>query len=371
LAWLVELGARFEFLPNYFIAQSTTRMAPVGGGLALLEVLIKRAESFGEQLLTCFRTTATGLARTAERWQIEAHDHAHNPLVFQAPAVVLASGGFQGNPEMLAHYIGPQATYTRPVARGGQYNRGEGIRMALGAGAAPCGDFGSFHAQPVDPRSPEAEAVMLAYHLGILVNRDAERFTDEGIDMIDAVYEETARQVMHQPGGLAYAIVDAQIDDVPNWQIAVRSRVAPVQADTLADLAIQLGLPEAQLMATVDAFNTACRDSGAAFNVMHNDGLATSALKPAKSNWARAVVKPPFRAWPVVATNCFTFGGVKVDCDARIINMDGSVIPGLYAAGEVVGLYYRIYTGSTSVMRGAVTGRRAGSHAARHASQSN
>ena len=371
LAWLVELGARFEFLPNYFIAQSTTRMAPVGGGLALLEVLIERAESFGDQLLTCFQTTATGLSRTADRWQIDAHDHAHNPVVFHAPSVVLASGGFQGNPEMLAHYIGPQATYTRPVARGGQYNRGEGIRMALGAGAAPCGDFGSFHAQPVDPRSPEAEAVMLAYHLGILVNRNAERFTDEGVDMIDAVYEETTRQIMHQPGGLAYAIVDAQVDDVPNWQIAVRSRVAPVQADTLPELATQLGLPAAELVATVHAFNDACRDNDAAFDVMRKDGLTTTALKPAKSNWARALVKPPFRAWPVVATNCFTFGGVKVDRDARIINMDGSAIPGLYAAGEVVGLYYRIYTGSTSVMRGAVTGRQAGSHAARHASQSN
>ena len=371
LAWLVELGARFEFLPNYFIAQSTTRMAPIGGGLALLDALIKRAESFGEQLLTCFQTTATGLSRSADGWQIAAHDHAHNPVLFQAPAVVLASGGFQGNPEMLAHYIGPQATYTRPVARGGQYNRGEGLRMALDAGAAPCGDFGSFHAQPVDLRSPEAEAVMLAYHLGILVNRDGRRFTDEGIDMVDAVYEDTTRQIMHQPGGMAYAIVDAHIDDVPNWQIAVRSRVAPVEADSMSALATALGLPKAELLATVDAFNTACSGDDAGFDVMRKDGLATAGVKPEKSNWARPILAAPFRAWPLMATNCFTFGGVKVDRDARIINMDGVAIPGLYAAGEVVGLYYRIYTGSTSVMRGAVTGRQAGNHAAKYASKSN
>ena len=281
--------------------------------------------------------------------------------------MVLASGGCQGNPEMLAHYIGPKATYTRPVARGGQYNRGEGIRMALGAGAAPCGDYGSFHAQPVDPRSPEAEAVMLAYHLGVLVNRQGERFTDEGADMIDAVYEETTRQIMLQPEGLAFAVVDAQIDDVPNWQIAVRSRVPPVEAPTLAALADALELPTDAFLETLHTFNAACDGNAADFDIMRKDGLGTARLKPAKSNWARPLVKPPFRAWPVMATNCFTFGGVKIDRDARIVSMDGHTIPGLYAAGEVVGLYYRIYTGSTSVMRGAVTGRQAGNHAAGYA----
>jgi len=362
--WLSDLGVKFDYLPNYFIAQSTTRMAPIGGGLALLEALIARAETFGAQLTTMFETTAVALRHDAGQIAgIRAIDAQHREIEISAAAVVLASGGFQGNPQMLAQYIGPHSTYTRPVARGGQYNRGEGIKMGLRAGAAPCGDYGSFHAQPVDPRSPEAEAVMLAYHLGILVNRRGERFTDEGPAMLDAVYEETTRQIMREPEGLAYAIVDAQIDDVPNWQVAVRSRVAPVQADTIEALAIALDLPVAALTQTITRFNQACPSSGE-FDPMRTDGLSTSQLVPAKSNWARALVRPPFKAWPIMATNCFTFGGLKIDTHARVISMDGVPIPGLYAAGEVAGLYYRVYTGSTSVMRGAVTGRRAGAHAA-------
>ncbi|MEM7407850.1 MAG: FAD-dependent oxidoreductase [Pseudomonadota bacterium] len=364
--WLEQMGARFDFLPNYFIAQSTTRMAPVGGGLALLEALFAKAETYGERLTTRFNTTATGLRFESGRvCGVDTVDSEHRARAFQAPNVVLACGGFEGNPEMLAHYVGREATYTRPVARGGQWNRGEGVRMALAAGAAPCGDFGSFHAQPVDPRSPEAEAVMLAYHLGVLVNRRGDRFTDEGAAMIDAVYEETTREIMRQPEGLAYAIVDARVDDVDNWQIAVRSRVPPLEADTIDDLASQMGVSPVRLCRTIASYNGACPDAAtqsAQFDVMTTDGLATSDLEPPKSNWARTLDRPPFKAWPIMATNCFTFGGVKIDANARVINMDGVAIPGLYAAGEVAGLYYRVYTGSTSVLRGAVTGRRAGEH---------
>tara|TARA_Y100001934_G_scaffold10095_1_gene13139 strand:- start:178 stop:1629 length:1452 start_codon:yes stop_codon:yes gene_type:complete len=362
--WLQEMGVRFDFLPNYFIAQSTTRMAPVGGGLALLDALFARAETFGTQLTTLLETTARALRFDDGKVAgVTAVDADHMFINIDAGAVVLASGGFEGNPEMLARYIGPMATYTRPVARGGQYNRGEGIQMALDAGAAPCGDFGSFHAQPVDPRSPESEAVMLAYHLGVLVNKAGRRFTDEGADMLDAVYEETTRQIMRQPEGLVYAILDARVNDVENWRIAVRSRVEPIRADSVAELATKLQLPAETFAETLAAYNAACQRDGA-FDIMTTDGVATRGLDPAKSNWARPIDKPPFLAWPVIATNCFTFGGVKVDTHARVINMDGTPIPGLYAAGEVVGLYYRVYTGSTSVLRGAVTGRRAGAHAA-------
>ena len=96
---------------------------------------------------------------------------------------------------------------------------------------------------------------------------------------------------------------------------------------------------------------------------MRLDGLATHGLKPRKSNWARPISRPPYKAWPIICSNCFTFGGLKIDNRARVINTEGDIIPGLYAAGEVAGLYYRMYTGSTSVMRGAVTGRLAGKDA--------
>ena len=128
-------------------------------------------------------------------------------------------------------------------------------------------------------------------------------------------------------------------------------------------MAERLELDPAALAQTIEAYNRACPDS-AAFKPLELDGLATRDLDLRKSNWARPIDRPPFLAYPITCANCFTFGGVKVDTDARVLDLDGVPIDGLYAAGEVMGLYYGTYTGATSVLRGAVFGRIAGAHAA-------
>ena len=114
--------------------------------------------------------------------------------------------------------------------------------------------------------------------------------------------------------------------------------------------------------ATIAQYNAACGDGP--FKPLEKDGLATRGITPPKSNWARAIDRAPYRAWPIISANVFTFGGLKVDRHARVVDQDGRAISGLYAAGETMGIYYRTYTGSTSVLRGAVFGRRAGEHAA-------
>ncbi len=365
LRWLTGFGVEFDFLPNYFITESTTRMAPAGGGLALVEALAAQAESIPDRIAIRYETTARRLLQD-DRGRViglEAALAGNRTVRLRAPAVVLASGGFQGNPEMLSRYVGPQSQFIRPVARGGYYNRGEGIRMALAVGAAPCGDYGSFHAQPVDPRSGRHEPVVLNYPYGILVNRDGERFADEAPATVDASYEAVSRRIMAQPEGIAFAITDARLEDVPNWRKSVRSDRAPVEAETLAGLAEALGIDGERLARTVAAYNDSCPGE-AGFRPLALDGCATCGLSPRKSNWARPVDRPRFRGWPIIAANCFTFGGLKIDPGARVLNMDGEAIPGLYAAGETAGLYYRTYTGSTSVMRGAVFGRIAGLGAA-------
>ncbi len=366
LRWLSGFGVRFDFLPNYFITESTTRIAPVGGGLALVEALAARAETTGEAIEVLYETTARSLVQDAAGRVVGVVvvGAGNRRRVLKAPSVVLSSGGFEGNPEMLSHYIGPQSQFIRPVARGGYFNRGEGIRMALDVGAAPCGDYGSFHAQPVDPRSGQHEPVVLNYPYGILVNRAGERFTDEAIATVDATYEATTREILAQPEGLAFAVTDAALEDVPNWRKSVRSDQPPIEAATLAGLASAAGIDAEALEQTVATYNAAC-PSADRFEPLRLDGLRTTGIAPRKSNWARTIERPPFRAWPIIAANCFTFGGVKVNRQAQVVNMDGAVIPGLYAAGEVIGLYYRTYTGSTSVMRGAVFGRIAGMTAAR------
>ena len=150
----------------------------------------------------------------------------HRPVALDGRSVVLASGGFEGNPEMLTHYLGPRARYIRPVARGGYYNKGEGIRMALAIGAAPCGDYGSFHAEPLDPRSGATEPVVLVFNYGVLVNKNGQRFVNEAPATVDATYEAITRIIFEQPDGIAYCILDAKIDDVPNWKRSVRQRPA-------------------------------------------------------------------------------------------------------------------------------------------------
>ena len=363
VAWLKSFGVKLDFLPTYFITACQPRMAPIGGGLALVEALASWCEANGAQFF--YRTTARSLIQgDGGVTGVACVGDGHKTLELRAPAVVLASGGFEGNPEMLTRYLGPRARYIRPVARGGYYNKGEGIRMALAAGAAPCGDYGSFHAEPLDPRSGATEPVVLVFNYGILVNKDGQRFVDEAPATVDATYEAITRVIFEQPDGIAYCILDSRIEDVPNWRRSVRSDQAPVTAPTLAELAGELGIDASELAATVASYNAAC--PAGTFKPLELDGLATKAgLAPRKSNWARPLEQPPFLAFPIICGNCFTFGGLKVDPQARVIDADGAVIPGLYAAGETVGLYYGTYAGATSVLRGAVFGRIAGNHAAR------
>ncbi len=362
VGWLKGFGVKFDFLPTYFITACQPRMAPVGGGLALVEALASWCERNGGQFF--YQTTARSLIQdeAGAVVGIACVGSGHKAVRFGASAVVLASGGFEGNPEMLTHYLGPRARYIRPVARGGYYNKGEGIRMALAVGAAACGDYGSFHAEPLDPRSGATEPVVMVFNYGILVNRNAWRFVDEAPATVDATYEAITRVIFDQPEGIAYCILDSKIDAVPNWRRAVRSDQPPIAAGSLPELAQKLGLDGRALAATVEAYNAAC--PGGTFKPLELDGLATrDGLAPAKSNWARPLDKPPFLAFPIICGNCFTFGGLKVDAQARVLDADGAVIPGLYAAGETIGLYYGTYAGATSVLRGAVFGRIAGQQA--------
>ena len=283
------------------------------------------------------------------------------PVEFRG-RVVLASGGYQGNAELMARYHGDRALTTRPVARGGNYNKGEGLEMALALGAATAGNFSLFHAEPVDPRSGEPEAAIFCFPYGVLVNQEGRRFTDEARGPIDAWYERTTREIQAQTEGVAWVVLDQQSLAVPNVRSGIRTDQSPVRADTVDELALRLGLPRDALVATVAAYNDACPDGD--FDHAAPDGLATRGLTPPKSNWARPLTQGPFEAYPIMAANVFTFGGLKTTPAAEVLDRDGDVIGGLFAAGEMTGLYYSNYTGSTSVLRGAVFGRIAGAEAA-------
>lgn len=359
IAWLKEFGLKFGPQPIYLLTQNTHRIAAQGGGLALIERLNAEVTALGGIIL--YETAARDLLRSTNGsvTGVLCAGHDGTPLQILADKTVLASGGFQGNPEMMARYIGPRASYMRPVARGGYYNRGEGIRMALDAGAAPAGEYSSYHAEPVDPRSQEAEAVVFIYPYGILVNKRGLRFIDEAPGTVDAHYDNIARSFAHQPDGMVWVIFDSQVEDIPRWQTSIRSDIPPVEAPSIEVLSEKLGLPVENLIETVKKYNAACPKI-AEFTPFEIDNAATRGIEPPKSNWSRPLTKGPFRAYPLISSVCFTFGGLKVNDRAEVIDTDGRIIPGLLAAGETMGIYHQVYTGSTSVLRGAVFGRIAG-----------
>ncbi len=363
LNWLQGFGVRFQKLEVPFLTSVQPRMAPHGGGFALVEALATEYEKKGGEIR--YLTAAQSLIQDENGAVIgvRATGPGNKPLEFRARAVILGCGGFEGNAEMMTRYIGPRALYLRSMSLGCHYNKGEGIRMALDIGAAPCGDFGSWHASPMDPRSDRAGPSIYIYPQGILVNQHGQRFTDEGPGPTDETYEGVTREINAQPGGIAYVILDTTVAKVRHPESVVRSEVPPYQADTLAGLAQQLKIPADALEATVAAYNAACVPGR--YNEADMDGLATRGVNPRKSNWARPIKAPPYIAYPIIASVVLTFGGLRVTPQARVVNQQGDVIPGLYAAGETMGLYYRSYTGATSVLKGAVFGRIAGIDAAR------
>lgn len=360
LNWLMGFGLKFDALPTPFMTQSTTRISPVGGGLELVERLTREARSRGADFR--FGVTARSLIQDADGRVRGLRTDSGEEIL---GSVVLACGGFEGNPEMLARYMGSSALNTRPVARGGYFNKGEGIEMALAAGAASAGNYSLFHAEPIDPRSGMAEAAIFAFPHGVLVNDSALRFTDEAPGPVDAWYERITRKIHGQSHGIAHLILDQQALRIPNISAGLRTDQPPVTADDFVTLGERIGIPGDVLASTVLEYNQHCVEG--AFDATRPDGLATSGLRIKKSNWARPLTEAPFVAYPIIAANVFTFGGLRIDCDARVINRSGRVIEGLFAAGEITGMYYTNYTGSTSVLRGAVFGRIAGHQAAKAA----
>ncbi len=360
IAWLQGNGVRFDFLPTQFLTSTQPRLLPVGGGEAIVEALAGRAEAMGATFF--YETSARALCTEGANrvTGLRAWSRQIGDLTLQG-AVVLACGGFQGNQEMLARYMGRKAAFIRPVCKGGYYNRGEGIQMALAIGAAGAGDYSSFHAEPVDPRSGISEPSIFIFPYGLLVNTKGQRFTDEAPGTVDAWYERVTRRILEQPEGIAWVVLDQKVKDIPNYRLGIRTDQPPIEAASIAELARRLDLPVAALEETVNGYNAACCPGD--YQPLQLDGLRTNGIEPAKSNWALPLDTGPYLAYPIIASNVFTFGGLKVDEQARVINADGDAIYGLYAAGETAALYFGNYCGGTSVLRGLVFGRIAGNGA--------
>jgi tricarballylate dehydrogenase len=258
--------------------------------------------------------------------------------------------------------------------RGTRFNMGTMLAQALQAGAQPAGHWGGCHASPQDAAHPPVGDLRLtdklsrySFPYSLLVNSDGRRFVDEGEDQVWLTYAKTGSAILAQKGSVAYQLFDQKTAHLlePRY-----STGTPVEARTLEELAGKLRLPAEELAATVGSFNESVpADAGVRFDPLTLDGLsARPAGQPPKSNWARTLDKPPFIAYPVTCGITFTYGGVKVDTDARVIDVTGHAMPGLYATGEIAGdFFHHNYAAGSGLMRGAVFGRIAGANAAAHA----
>lgn len=286
-----------------------------------------------------------------------------------AGAVVLASGGFESDPEMRARYLGPSWELAR--VRGTRFNTGDGIKMALAAGAAAYGNWSGCHAVGWDFNAPEFGDLAVgdgfqkhSYPFGIMVNASGRRFVDEGADFRNYTYAKYGRTILEQPGNFAWQIFDAKVAHLLRDEYRIR-QVTRVAADTLADLAPQLeGVDAAAFLDEVAGYNAAVSRE-VPFNPNVKDGRHTRGLAVPKSNWANTIDEGPFQAFQVGCGITFTFGGLRINESGQVLDVDLAPIDGLYAAGELVGgIFYFNYPGGTGLMSGAVFGRLAGASAA-------
>jgi tricarballylate dehydrogenase len=358
MSWLKSHGVKFTFHSPMLLQKGPERMGPSGGGVAIVEALAASAERLGVQML--YETTGRSLLLddAGNIRGLRCWSKTRGNFAIEAGSVVVACGGYQGNLEMMTRYVGHNAHLTRPVSPGGVYNKGEGIEMMLAAGAAPAGQYDMFHGEPVDPRSPRHEALIAVVNYGILVNVHGKRFIDEGGNRYELIYDDVSWTIMRQKLGIAHLIFDSRMFDIPNIRTRIKTDQDPIRAGSIAEMAQKLGMPERALAETIRDYNSATREGP--YETTRLDDLHTVGLPLPKSNWARPINETDLYAYPIMCANTFTCGGVKVTKDAEVVNRDGAPIPGLFAAGEVVGLYYNLYVGATSVLRGLVLGRLAG-----------
>jgi len=344
-----------------------------GGGPELLKALYANVER--RQIPILFETPAVSLIREDGRLAGVVAEYRGAPVSIRAGAVVLACGSFESNPEMRARYLGPGWELAR--VRGTRFNMGAGLTMALAIGAQPCGHWSGCHAVAWDINAPPYGDLTVGdqfqkhnYPFGILVNARGERYVDEGANFHSHTYAKYGGEIVRQPGMFAWQVFDAKASPLLRGEYRIR-RVTKAEANTLEELAEKLDGVDAQaFLRTVRDFNAAC-GTDAPFNPNVLDGRRTKGLAIDKTNWANPLDTPPFHAYHVTTGVTFCFGGLKISRQGEVEDLYGRIIPGLYAAGEMVGgLFFHNYASGTGLMSGATFGRLAGRSAAEFARSS-
>ncbi len=344
----------------------------VGGGVGLIDAEYKAAAKAGIDVF--YKSFVKELVRddagAIRGVQLEREGRRHTVA---AGAVVLAAGGFEANAEWRARYLGPGWDLAK--VRGCRYNQGGGIAMALEAGAQACGNWSGCHATSWERHAPSYGDRTIgelfskhSFPYGLLINAEGRRFVDEGADFYLYTYAKYGKVILQQPDQFAWQVFDSQVRHLMHDEYRIK-QVTRVTADTIEELAAKMGdVDAAQFVKTVRDYNAAVQ-RGRTADPTIRDGLGTTGLDIPKSNWALPLDVGPFEAYAVTCGITFTYGGVKINTDAAVVDIDDQPITGLYSAGEMVGgIFYFNYPGGSGLTNGTVFGRIAGREAARHAS---
>jgi tricarballylate dehydrogenase len=340
-----------------------------GGGPGLIEQHLKMAEKLGVEVRYGVRALSLIYdGRIVTGVKVKANGVLED---ITAKSVVLACGGFESNAEMRTRYLGPGWELAK--VRGTSYNTGDGINMALAIGASSYGNWSGSHAVGWDYNAPEFGDLTVgdnfqkhSYPWGIMVNATGKRFVDEGADFRNYTYAKYGKVILEQPSNFAWQVFDSKIILMLRDEYRIK-RVTKVSANTIEELAGKLeGVDAKAFLDEIKRYNAAVR-TDIKYDPNVKDGRCTEGLPINKSNWANTIEEAPFEAYQVGCGVSFTFGGVRIDPDTgQVIDGDMNPIPGLYAAGELVGgIFYFNYPGGSGLMSGAVFGRIAGTGAAR------
>lgn len=359
--WMHKHGVRFQPPLSGALHVARTNAFFMGGGKALVNAYYRSAETLGVHIR--YETPVDRVELDGDRF-VAAYSGEER---FEARTCVLASGGFESNREWLREAWGQNELGEWPadnfLIRGTRFNQGVLLRALLNAGADSIGDPSQSHCVAIDARSPLYDGGICTridcVSLGIVVNRNAQRFYDEGEDFWPKRYAIWGRLVAQQAGQIGYSIIDSK---------AVGRFMPPVfpgaKANTLEELASQLQLPEAQLVETVNRYNAACKEG--TFDHTLLDNCHTENLQPPKTHWARPIDSPPYYGYALRPGITFTYLGLKVN-DRAQVHFGGHASPNLFTAGEMMAgnVLGKGYTAGVGMSIGTAFGRIAGVEAAR------
>ncbi|MDE2378421.1 FAD-dependent tricarballylate dehydrogenase TcuA [Bradyrhizobium sp.] len=363
LNWIVEQGVRWQPSLGGTLSLGRTNSFFLGGGRAMLNALYLTAEQLGVDVHYDAEVTDL-LIEDGMFLGVRLKRPIDGATEIRATSLVAAAGGFEANIEWLREHWGEAADNF--LIRGTPYNRGSILKMLLAKGVQEVGDPTQCHAVAIDARAPKFDGGIITRHdsvvFGIVVNKYAQRFYDEGEDIWPKRYAIWGRLVAAQPDQIAYIIFDSTV--VTSFMPTL---FPPIAGATVAELAGKLTLDPAALERTIADFNAAVRPGTFDHTIL--DDCRTEGIAPAKTHWARRIETPPYLAYPVRPGITFTYLGTRVNREARMVMKDGRPSANMFAAGEIMAgnVLGKGYAAGIGMTIGSVFGRIAGREAARHA----